>query len=154
MSELRGDSIFLVSDRRNSLSLARSQVESVQLSIAREVDLWRGVGLGAAGGALVGGLGILIASAALPSCDDRTGNGWQWCAAIGASDVVKVMGLFMVGGAVVGANKANNSPRDRWLPGRLGRDDNRVAAVRPRILLDVAGPAGLGSVRAGLSLAF
>jgi hypothetical protein len=140
--ELGKDSLTLegktAKDRR---MLLRSSLSQVEVSLRRESQIGRGVGLGALGGALVGAVTAFVMSAITPGCDDPGVEDLELCHDISTGKVVGVLALGAAAGAAFGYKQAVEHPRDVWAPARW-IDEKRTAQgwfnAQPRI--------GLGTV--------
>ena len=135
--ELGKDSLTLegktAKDRR---VLLRSSLFQVEVSLRRESQIGRGVGLGALGGALVGAVTAFVISAITPGCDDPGLGDLELCHDISTGKLVGILALGAAAGAAFGYKQALEHPRDVWAPARW-IDEKRTArgsfTAQPRI---------------------
>ena len=134
-----GDSLVLIRDRTSdTLRLAASELQSLELSVGQHRRRWRGAGIGFLVGATLGAALGAVTYQKQTDCAGEMfcdlGRGFDT-----AAGAVLLGGLGTVTGAIVGAGNA-----DEWERVMLG-DRTALQPFRPR---------GAGSVRVGLSLHF
>jgi hypothetical protein len=152
--ELGTDSLTLegkkAEDRR---VLLRSSISQVEVSLRRESQIGRGIGLGALGGALVGAVTAFVISAATPACEEAGVGNWEWCNKISTGKMLGILALGAAAGAAFGYQQAVEHPRDVWAPARW-IDEERPARgwsrAQPQLGFSTVG--GRPGLLLGLSL--
>ena len=111
--------------------LLRSSISQVEVSLRRESQVGRGIGLGALVGSLAGGAAVWVIAIATPACDEPGVGNWEWCNKISPGKVLGILALGAATGAASGYKQAVEHPRDVWAPARW-IDDERPARIWSR----------------------
>ena len=129
--ELGTDSLTLEGEKAAARRvLLRSSISQVEVSLRRESQIGRGIGLGAIGGTLAGAVAAFVVSAVIPSCDDPGTGDWEWCHKMSAGKVLGTLALGAAAGAAFGYKQALEHPRDVWAPARWIDEKRTVRAAR------------------------
>lgn len=135
--------------------LLRSSVRQVEVSLSRQPDLARGVGLGALFGSLAAGGFVFVLSAMTPSCNDpaRESGGWTWCHDVSASNLLRALAVGAATGAGIGYRHAQHHPRDLWAPAQWEGMAPARTASRPVPLVGLGRADGRRVLFLGVSFA-